>query len=78
MAFLCVSQQGEFKNTKQIFSGEVHVKNFPKKLREKNLVVFSHRLSFYRIFGRFSGCGAQKHHRNQTRKSQRISKKVGR
>jgi hypothetical protein len=36
MAFLCVSQQGEFKNTIKNVLGEVHVKNFwPKKLREK-------------------------------------------
>jgi hypothetical protein len=49
MAFLCVSQQGEFKNTKKNFLGEIHVKNFwPKKLRNKNFfpVVFSHRFFF--------------------------------
>jgi hypothetical protein len=35
VAFLCVSQQGGFKNT-YLGGGEVHVKNFwPKKLREK-------------------------------------------
>jgi hypothetical protein len=35
MAFLCVSQQGEFKNTKKNFLGKIHVKNFwPKKLRK--------------------------------------------
>jgi hypothetical protein len=34
MAFLCVSQHEEFKNTTKNFLGEVHVKNFlPKKLR---------------------------------------------
>jgi hypothetical protein len=34
MAFLCVSQQGEFKNTIKNFLGKVYVKNFwPKKLR---------------------------------------------
>jgi hypothetical protein len=47
MAFLCVSQQGEFKNTTKNVLGKVHVKNFwPKKLRKKNFfpVVFSHRL----------------------------------
>jgi hypothetical protein len=33
MAFLCLSQQGEFKNTIKNFLGEIHVKNFwPKKL----------------------------------------------
>jgi hypothetical protein len=33
MAFLCVSQQGEFKNTIKNFLGKVHVKSFwPKKL----------------------------------------------
>jgi hypothetical protein len=41
MAFLCVSQQGEFKNTIKNFLGEVHVKSFwPKKLREKKLFPF--------------------------------------
>jgi hypothetical protein len=54
---LCVSQQGEFKNTIKHFLGEIHVKNFwPKNLRKKNL--FSFRLFpsifFYRVFGRFS------------------------
>jgi hypothetical protein len=35
MAFLCVSQQGEFKNTIKNFFGKIHVKNFwPKKLRK--------------------------------------------
>jgi hypothetical protein len=49
MAFLCVSQQGEFKNTTKNFLGKVHVKkNWPKKLRKKNFfpVVFSQRLFF--------------------------------
>jgi hypothetical protein len=42
MAFLCVTQQGEFKNTIKKFSGKAHVKNFwPKKMRE---FVFSCRL----------------------------------
>jgi hypothetical protein len=41
MAFLCVSQQGECKNTTKNFLGEVHVKNFwPKKLRKKTLFSF--------------------------------------
>jgi hypothetical protein len=41
MAFLCVSQQGEFKNTIKKL-GKVHVKNFwPKKLRNK---------TFFRLF----------------------------
>jgi len=36
MAFLCVSQQGEFKNTIKNFLGKIYVKNFwPKKLRKK-------------------------------------------
>jgi hypothetical protein len=56
VAFLCVSQQGEFKNI-IIFWGKIHVKNFwPKKVEKKKL--FSCRLFpsilFYRIFGRFS------------------------
>jgi hypothetical protein len=53
MAFLCVSQQGEFKNTIKKILGEVHVKNFwPKKLREtKNFfpVVFSLRFFLSRF-----------------------------
>jgi hypothetical protein len=45
MAFLCVSQQGEFKNTIKHFLGKIHVKSFwPKKLRIFFPVVFSHRL----------------------------------
>jgi hypothetical protein len=57
MAFLCVSQQGEFKNTSKNFFGKIHVKNFwPKKVEKKKL--FSCRLFpsifFYRVFGRFS------------------------
>jgi hypothetical protein len=44
MAFLCVSQQGEFKNTIKNFLGKIHVKNFwPKKLRFFFPFVFSHR-----------------------------------
>jgi hypothetical protein len=36
MAFLCVSQQGDFKNTTKHKLGEVHVKNFwPKSCRKK-------------------------------------------
>jgi hypothetical protein len=36
MAFLCVSQQGEFKNTIKNFLEKIHVKNFcPKKMRGK-------------------------------------------
>jgi hypothetical protein len=48
-ALLCVSQQGEFKNTIKHFLGEIHVKNFwQKKLRKKNFFpfVFSHRFFF--------------------------------
>jgi hypothetical protein len=45
MAFLCVSQQGKFRNTINKFLGEIHVQSFlPKKLRKtKNPVVFSYR-----------------------------------
>jgi hypothetical protein len=52
MAFLCVSQQGEFKKTIKNFLGKVHVKNFwPKKLRKKNVfpVVFSIRFFLLRF-----------------------------
>jgi hypothetical protein len=39
MAFLCVSQQGEFKNTTKNFLGKIYVKNFwPKKLRKKKIL----------------------------------------
>jgi hypothetical protein len=42
MAFLCVSQQGEFKNTIKNFLEKVHVKNFwPKNLREKKTFFLS-------------------------------------
>jgi hypothetical protein len=45
MAFLCISQQGKFKNTIKNFLGEIHVKKFwPKKLRKNFFpVVFSRR-----------------------------------
>jgi hypothetical protein len=46
MASLCVSQQGEFKNTIKNFFGKIHVKHFwPKKVEKNNFfpVVFSHR-----------------------------------
>jgi hypothetical protein len=50
MAFLCVSQQGEFKNTvghKNVL-GEVHVKNFwPKKLRKKQKILSSFPIGFF-------------------------------
>jgi hypothetical protein len=86
MAFLCVSQQGEFKNTTTKLLGKIHVKNFwPKKLREKNLFFLSSFPVdfFYRVSGRFSALGAQKHHtnifwQNQTENLKKISKKVGR
>jgi hypothetical protein len=51
MAFLCVFQQGEFKNTINTFWGKSMSKTFGRK---KNPAVFSHRFSFYRVFGRFS------------------------
>jgi hypothetical protein len=42
MAFLCVSQQGEFENTIEKKIGEIYVENFlPKKLREKKILSFS-------------------------------------
>jgi hypothetical protein len=45
MAFWCVFQQGEFKNTIKKL-GEIHVKNIlPKKLRKTNPVVFLSLLS---------------------------------
>jgi hypothetical protein len=42
MAFLCVSQQGEFKNTIKNFLEKIHVKSlWPKKLREKKTFFLS-------------------------------------
>jgi hypothetical protein len=55
MAFMCVSQQGEFKNTIKNFLGKVYVKNFwPKKLRKKKILSSFPIEFFYRVFGRFS------------------------
>jgi hypothetical protein len=60
MAFLCVSQQGEFKNTIKNFLGEIHVKNFwPKKLR----FFFSPLSSLPSAFVRFSTRKVLKHHK---------------
>jgi hypothetical protein len=55
MAFLCVFQQGEFKNTIKAFWGEVHVNK--KKAKKVEGFFFSCRFFpsfFYRVFGRFS------------------------
>jgi hypothetical protein len=38
MAFLCVSQQGEFKNTTQNFLGKAHVKSFWPKTEKVEYV----------------------------------------
>jgi hypothetical protein len=60
MAFLCVSQQGEFKNTTQnlLVFGESPCQKLLAEKVEKNKkkipVVFPHRFVFYRVFGRFS------------------------
>jgi hypothetical protein len=57
IAFLCLSQQGEFKNTtKKRFGGSPCQKKLAEKVDKKNLfpVVFPLRFLFYRIFGRFS------------------------
>jgi hypothetical protein len=53
MAFLCISQQGEFKNTIKNVLGKVHVKNFAKEVEDFFLSFFPFDL-FYRVFGRFS------------------------
>jgi hypothetical protein len=69
MAFLCVSQQGEFKNTIKNFFGKIYVKNFwPKKLRKKNFFpfVFSHRLSFIA----FLAVSLHEEPKNTTKKNQ--------
>jgi hypothetical protein len=50
MAFLAVSQQGQFKNTIENFLGKVHVKNFwPKKLRKKTFFLSSFPIDFFLI-----------------------------
>jgi hypothetical protein len=48
MAFLCVSQQGEFKNTINFFWGKYMSKTFGRKKLRKKLfpVVFFHRFFF--------------------------------
>jgi hypothetical protein len=51
-AFLCVSQQGEFKNTTKNVLGKIHVKSFwPKKLRKKPFFLssLSHRFFLSRF-----------------------------
>jgi hypothetical protein len=57
VAFLCVSQQGEFKSTTQFLLGEVHVKNLLLKQIEEKTTFFISFFPFdffYRVFGRFS------------------------
>jgi hypothetical protein len=64
MAFLCVSQQGEFKNTIKNFLGKIHVKNFwPKMLRFFFFFLSSLVNSLPSAFVRFSTRGVQKHHK---------------
>jgi hypothetical protein len=66
MVFLCVSQQVEFKNT---------IKQIRKSTCQKlSSCHFFPSIFLYRVFGRFSARGAQKHHtniffNNKTRKS---------
>jgi hypothetical protein len=51
MAFLCVSHQGEFKNTIKSFWGEVYVKSFwPKKLRGKKKILPSFPIDLFIAF----------------------------
>jgi hypothetical protein len=47
MAFLCVSQEGEFKNTIKLFGGSPCQKLLAEKVEKKKLFSF-------RLFGRFS------------------------
>jgi hypothetical protein len=55
MAFLCVSEQGEFKNSIKNFLGKVHVKKiWPKKLRKKKSCRLFLSIFFIAFFGRFS------------------------
>jgi hypothetical protein len=58
MALLCVSQQGEFKNTTKTCSENVRDKNFlPKSLRGKKLFFVICPLRYFLTrFWRFSAC----------------------
>jgi hypothetical protein len=48
MAFLCVSQQGELKNTIKTFLWEIHVKDlWPEKLRKKTFPPSSFPIDFF-------------------------------
>jgi hypothetical protein len=59
MAFLCVSQQGEFKNTIKTFWENPCQKLLAEKVeRKKNPFIFSHG-----VFVRFSTRRVQKHHK---------------
>jgi hypothetical protein len=56
MAFLCVSQQGEFKNTKKTFWGSPCQKLLAEKAEKKKPFFLSYfPIDFFnRVFGRFS------------------------
>jgi hypothetical protein len=56
MAFLCVSQQGEFKNTTKPFWNKTMLKAFCKNVEGKNTFfgVISPPDFFIAFFGRFS------------------------
>jgi hypothetical protein len=56
MAFLCVSQQGEFKNTIKKFGENTCQKLSGEKVEEKKTFFLSSFPIdfFYRVFGRFS------------------------
>jgi hypothetical protein len=55
MAFLCVSQQGEFKNTKKNFWESLCQKLLAEKVEKKTFFLSSFPIVFfYRVFGRFS------------------------
>jgi hypothetical protein len=59
MAFLCVSQQGEFKNTIKNFLGKYMSKTFGRK----SWGFFFPLSSLPSAFVRFSTRGVQKHHK---------------
>jgi hypothetical protein len=78
MAFLCVSQQGEFKNTTKNFLEKIHVKSFwPKKLREKKtFFLLSFPVDFF--LSRFLAVSLHEELENTTKTFWRKSEKVGR
>jgi hypothetical protein len=65
MAFYCVSQQGEFKNTTKLLKGSPCRENLlPKKLRGKKILSFSPCNCFNRVLAVFMHDELKKHYAN--------------